>query len=997
MQTEPPTPQSSGAISSGERFMRELLRVSDLATLGHVLARDARRRFGLERCWLVWWTRPRAEYAPGVVRYSPDDDMSAAEVSWLQHRYGSPGAQRAGAPALVLDELVRTGVMARVALARPADLPSPVGPEYTRWLQDVAAAAGRLVELETLTHAIERLERAERLQRALFAIADMASSELDMPDMLKSLHGIVGELMYAENLFIVLYERVTDSLRFLYFADTEDVVQPDPGELLPAASLPNSLTLATIRSGQSQMGPSAQVRERLGVPRDDSTGPDAVDWLGVPLVRGGDVRGAIVVQSYLEAHHFSEDDRALLVYAAQHILTALERKQTQEDLEQRVEQRTGELAQANLELRVEVAERQRSERLQAALYRIAEKSSTADTLEAFYAAVHAIVGELLYARNFYIALVADDGEELLFPYSVDEFDAVRIRRRLSKGLTEYVLRTGQALLADRIAIESLAVVGEVHSFGTRSMYWLGVPLICDERTVGVIAVQSYSADVPFTERDQELLTFVAYHIANGLERKRAQESLRLAYADLERRVADRTRELAVANRDLTDQIHERERIEDTLKHQALHDTLTGLPNRAFLLDRLGRALGRYRRGESRSFAVLFLDLDRFKVVNDSVGHLVGDELLKQAASRLAAALAAPDLVARLGGDEFAILLEDLEHPDRATFVAEQMISTLSEAMRIGGKELFTSASIGIAFAHPRYTRAEELLRDADVAMYRAKAQGRQRFELFDEQLRAEALRVLDLEGDLRRALARGEFEPHFQAIVRLHDGAVVGYEALLRWRHATRGLLLPGDFLTVAEDNGSIEQIDWQMFALSCRDAHRLPHPDAYICINVAARQLRAPDFDQTCLKLIHEHGLPPRRVRIEVTEGALLDNPDHVRRLLERLRDAGVVVQLDDFGTGYSSLSYLHRFPIHSLKIDRSFVSDLRPGEHGGSTAVVRAIHALADSLKLEVIGEGIETHAQCQALIDLGCSLGQGFLFAHPQPVEALARAAQNLQPPV
>ncbi|MFO1495016.1 MAG: EAL domain-containing protein [Lysobacterales bacterium] len=985
MSTEPvPTSAAIGI----DRYLRELMRVNDLPTLGHVVAREARRRFGLQSCHLVWWARPREGQDVDAVRVSPAEGLDADTLAWLHRRFGSPGAQRREPAPLVVEELVRTGVIARVALVWPVSQPRPDTPDFARWLDDSSAAAGRLVELDTLTQAISRLERAERLQRALFAIADMASSDLDMPDMLRSLHAIVAELMYAENFFIVLYDATSDSLRFLYFADTVDGDKPDPQEVIPASSIPNSLTLAMIRSGQAQMGPSDTLRERLGVRRDHALGPDSYCWLGVPLVRGSAVSGAVVVQTYLEEHNYTEDDRALLLYVAQHILTALERKQAQEALEARVEQRTRELAAANAELRLEVQERQRSARLQAALYRIAERSSTADTLEEFYAAVHAIVGELLYARNFYIALVSDDADVLDFPYSVDEFDAVRVRRRLSKGLTEYVLRTGQPLLADREAIAALERAGEVHSFGTRSLYWLGVPLICDERTVGVIAVQSYTGEVQFSERDQELLTFVAFHIANGLERKRAQDSLRLAYADLERRVADRTHELAVANRELTDQIQERERIEDTLKHQALHDTLTGLPNRAYLLDRLGAALARFRRGEVRGFAVLFLDLDRFKVVNDSVGHLVGDELLKTAAARLVASVQAPDVVARLGGDEFAILLDDLQHPDRATFVAERLISTLSEAMRIGGKELFTSASVGIAFAHPRYLRAEELLRDADVAMYRAKSQGRQRFELFDERLRAEALRVLDLEGDLRRALARGEFEPHFQAIVRLADSRVVGYEALLRWRHNERGLLLPGDFLTVAEDNGSIEQIDWQMFALACRDAARLPEREAYICINVSARQLRAQDFDRSCLKLIEESGLAPGRVRIEVTEGALLDNPDHVRRLLERLRDAGVYVQLDDFGTGYSSLSYLHRFPIHSLKIDRSFVSDLRPGDHGGSAAVVRAIHALADSLKLEVIGEGIETHAQCRALMDLGCTLGQGYLFARPLPVEELAR---------
>jgi diguanylate cyclase (GGDEF)-like protein len=985
VQNESRAAHGGAATSSGLNFVRELLRASDLETLGHLIAREARRRFEFGPLALTWWSpSAQAGIAP-VVQTSPPGLVNASEHSWLRPR-ASADARRTEGPVL-WQELV-SGLMGRAGLAIRHGLDFPSTPEWAQFREDVAAAVGRLLELNALTLSVQRLERAERVQRSLYAIADMASSDLDMPDMLRGVHAIVGELMYAENLFILLLEPDGASVRFLYFADTEDVDSPQPDLAIPISGMPNSLTLAMMRSGQPQMGPSDLLRERLGVDRDDSLGPDSVDWLGVPLGNAGGVRGALVVQSYTEENRFSDDDRALLTYVAQHVLTALDRKQAQEELELHVEERTLELATANRELRQEVFERKRSERLQAALYRIAERSSTADSLEEFYAAVHAIVDQLLYARNFYIALLSEDGCELEFPYSVDERDAERRRRQLAKGLTEYVLRTGQALLADRQAIESLSTTGDVLSFGPRSVYWLGVPLICDERTVGVVAVQSYSVDIPFTEKDQELLTFVGYHIANGLERKRAQDSLLAAYTDLEHRVADRTRELAVANRDLTDQIVERERVEDTLKHQALHDTLTGLPNRAYLLDRLARALQHFRRDDSAGFAVLFLDLDRFKVVNDSVGHLVGDELLKHAAARLASAVREPDTVARLGGDEFAILLEDLQHPDRATFVAERLISALSEPMRIDGKELFTSASIGIAFSHPRYTRPEELLRDADVAMYRAKAQGRQRIELFDEQLRAEALRVLDLEGDLRRGLARGEFEPHFQAIVRLDDASVVGYEALLRWRHGDRGLLLPGDFLTVAEDNGSIEQIDWQIFAMACRDALRLPERHAYVSINVSARQLRAPDFDTSVLRLIGAQGLDPHRVRLEVTEGALLDNPDQVRRLLESLREAGVLVQLDDFGTGYSSLSYLHRFPIHSLKIDRSFVSDLKPGQEKGSAAVVRAIHALADSLGLEVIGEGIETHDQCRALQDLGCRIGQGFLFSRPQAVDDIIR---------
>ncbi|MCB1608547.1 MAG: EAL domain-containing protein [Xanthomonadales bacterium] len=948
-------------MSALEPLLIRILGCADLAALRLSIQTQARGHFGLKKLDLV-----------ADDSWVPDDrgDQAHARIS---HGAGQ------GSALLIWEPVA-------------AD-PSSVA-DWGAFTAAVAKTLERLLKIRNLNEEVRRLQGAERVQRALFAIADMASSELDMPEMLRGMHQIVGELMYAENFMIALHDSDRDVVRFIYFADVMDNAVFDTYEEFPASELANSLTLALIRQGQPQMGPSNEIRARLGVPKDDKLGPDSEDWLGIPIIgsKGSSIRGAVVVQSYDPKLRFGPDDQALLSYVAQHIMTALERKQARDELERRVAERTHELARANDELRYEVAERHRGEKLQAALFRIAELSSTTETLEEFYAAVHGIVGELLYARNFFIALLSEDATELVFHYSVDEVDALRPRRKLAKGLSEYVLRTGRALLVDRAMISAMAEAGEVASFGAHSVCWLGVPLICDERTVGVLAVQSYSPEIMFNKRDQELLTFVGFHIATGLERKRAQDSLRAAYADLEQRVAERTRELAATNQELIDQISERERIEERLKHQALHDALTGLPNRSYLLDRLGLALMRYQLNRERDFAVLFLDLDRFKVINDSVGHLIGDEMLKQAATRVRAAVDSRDTVARLGGDEFAILLEDLDSIDRASTLAKRVIESLSEPMRVGNKELFTSASIGIAASHPRYLRAEELLRDADVAMYRAKAEGRQRFELFDERLRAEALRVLDLEGDLRRAIARNEFEPHFQTIVSLTDEKVIGYEALLRWHHPERGLLLPADFLGVAEDNGSIEQIDWEIFAMSCRLSHLLPNPDAYVGINVSARQFRTPDFDRTVLNLIESNQIRPQRIRLEVTEGALLENSQQIRRILENLRNHGVLAQLDDFGTGYSSLSYLHQFPIHALKIDRSFVADLGSGRRSGSAAVVRAIGALAQSMNLEVIAEGIETTLQRSAVEELGCRVGQGFLFSQPRPASEIAAMAER-----
>ena len=856
-------------------------------------------------------------------------------------------------------------------LAMP-DLPAPARGD------DPAQLAA---EIRRLRVDVERLGRAERLQRALFAISDLASSDEETSVVLRGLHEIVGRLMYAENFYIVRYSPDTESMRFIYFADSMDPVLPDPREEIPASSMGNSLTLALIRHGRPVLGPSSQVRRELGVVRDDTLGPDSEDWLGVPMVDEGVVRGAVVVQSYDPTARYSDDDCVLLAYVAQHILTALARRDAQEELERRVDERTREL-------REQVTERERSERLQAALFRIAEQAGRSESIEVFYAEVHGIVSALLDARNFFIALLTDDGNELAFPYSVDERDQKRPRRRLAKGLTEFVLASGQPLLADRNAIHDLVSEGKVQSFGTPSVCWLGVPLHLEGKAAGVIAVQSYTPDYLYTRRDQELLSFVSFHIAQALERRRANESLRQAYAELEQRVASRTSELADANRELLDQISVRERMEHKLKHEALHDTLTGLPNRSHLLGRMGMALSRFRHDPKQLFAVLFLDLDRFKVVNDSVGHLVGDELLKEAARRIGRCVRDPDMVARLGGDEFAIVLDFIHTADDAVAVADRVIASLAEPMRIAGKELYTSASIGIALVDARYRSPEELLRDADVAMYRAKANGRQRYAIFDEQLHDAALKLLELEGDLRRALQRQEFEPYYQPIINLSDGSLMGYEALMRWHHPTRGLCAPGDFIAIAEETGSLEQMDWQVYELVCRDIRRLAAGNAYTSLNVAPRHLRAPDFCERLLELMSRNGVRPGQLRLEVTEGALLEQPDLVQLCLGRLRDAGVATMLDDFGTGFSSLSYLHRFPLHGLKIDRSFVAELRSGESGGSTAIVRAIRLLADSLGLEVIAEGIETEDQRYQLRLLGLSLGQGYLFSRPASIGTMMR---------
>jgi diguanylate cyclase (GGDEF)-like protein len=859
------------------------------------------------------------------------------------------------------------------------------------WLGQLANTRLRqLAETTRLYEAISRLALAERLQRALYAIAEQAGNERDMGEMMRSLHAIVGSLMYAENFFIVLYDDATDSVRFPYYVDNADRDPPSPDHSMPLADLQDSLTWHLLSSGRPMMGSTDEIA-RAVQGRLVLIGPECEHWLGVPLSREGRVIGGIAMQSYRPDTRYTQHDRELLSYVAQHVQAALDRREARNELERRVADRTAALREANRVLRQQVLQRQRGERLQAALFRIAELASASEGLDTFYAAVHEVIGGLLYARNFYIALVDEDSDQLTFPYSVDEIDGVRPPRKHGRGATEYVLRHGVPLLAAPEELDRLCELGEIERFGARSLCWLGVPLVWGEKVMGVLAVQSYSPEHTYNERDQELLTFVSYHIANALQRKHTAESLKQAYAGLERRVTERTRALALANRDLREQIAERERVERRLKYETLHDSLTGLPNRNLLLHRLDNALQRYLGDSRELFAVLFIDLDRFKVINDSVGHLVGDDLLFQVGGRIRACLKARDVVARLGGDEFAVLLEGIRDVHKATLVAERIIHELQAPFRLGAKEIFTSASIGVALPHPQYRKPEELLRDADAAMYSAKDEGRHRAALFDDRLRREALSLLEMEGDLRRALGRNEFVPFYQPIVSLVDGLTIGYEALLRWHHPERGTLSPGDFLAVAEESGCAESIDWQIFEQVCAQAHKLVGTDGFISINVSGRHFRSPDLDVRLLALLEQHNLSPRRIRIEVTERALLDNPAQVKRMLENLRMHGAGTALDDFGTGYSSLSYLHQYPLDTLKIDRSFITELpREGESQG-LAVVRAIQVLSDSLDMKVIAEGIEEEYQRQALLRVGCRYGQGFLFAVPKPIEAWLQAAE------
>ena len=429
---------------------------------------------------------------------------------------------------------------------------------------------------------------------------------------------------------------------------------------------------------------------------------------------------------------------------------------------------------------------------------------------------------------------------------------------------------------------------------------------------------------------------------------------------------------------------ERKRAQERLAHQALHDPLTELPNRALFLDRLALALARIRRRPS-SLAVLFADVDRFKVVNDSLGHDAGDRLLVALAGRLRDVLRPGDTLARFGGDEFAVLCEDVTDYD-VTRIAERMGAALTEPFTTGGGEVFVSVSVGIAMARDFEERPEALLRDADAAMYLAKERGRARFEVFDEAMRDQSTERLGMENALRRAPERGELRALYQPIVRLSDGVVIAAEALVRWEHPDRGLLEASQFVPLAEETGMIVPIGGWMLEEACRQAATWPgngHAPA-VSVNLSARQLSRADLVDAVAAALASSGLDPDRLWLEITESVLMEDADTAVAALRRLRALGVHLSVDDFGTGYSSLAYLRRFPVDSLKVDRSFVAGLTDDPE--DSAIVEAVVSMAHSLKLSVVAEGVETDEQLARLRALGCELAQGFLFAAPVPSAAL-----------
>lgn len=436
-------------------------------------------------------------------------------------------------------------------------------------------------------------------------------------------------------------------------------------------------------------------------------------------------------------------------------------------------------------------------------------------------------------------------------------------------------------------------------------------------------------------------------------------------------------------------ITERKLAEDRLHYDSQHDSLTGLSNRQSFMERLRRSLHRSRISDDYIFAVLFLDLDRFKIINDSLGHQMGDHLLVEIARRLETTLRPSDMMARLGGDEFVVLLDHLHDESDAAFVAKRILKVLASPFHIEDREVFTSASIGITLSTRCHDTAEDMLRDADTALYRAKSSGKARFAIFDPKMRESAVRLMQLETDMRRAIAKSEFFLNYQPIISLESGRLTGFESLIRWNHPERGLISPAEFIPMSEDNGLINPIGRWVLHESCRQLREWhkTYPSVQpvtMNVNISGRQFSQPDLIDTISRTLKDTGLDAQYLKLEITESVLMENAESAAEMLAELKALGSQLAIDDFGTGYSSFSHLHKFPIDTLKIDRAFVS--RMDTSSESAEIVKTILMLGHNLRMQVVAEGVETSSQVKHLRSLGCDYGQGFYLGMPlDPVSA------------
>ena len=828
-------------------------------------------------------------------------------------------------------------------------------------------------ENERLQKVVDRLKgltqkyrSAEVVQKALFRISELAASAREMDNFYRSLHEIIGELMYARNFYISLYDAKDETVDFVYFVDEVD--QDTLFEQVPIDQLSKGLTGYVLRKGQSLRCPPEVYQRLIEQGEIEGLGAEHKDWLGVPLKHGEATIGIMVVQSYNEDVRYDSADEDLLMFVSQHVVNALERLKQRDLMQSEIEHQTAELRHVNESLMSEITIRERAEQQTSVLFAISELTNTSDDMGAFYRQLHRQIGKLIHADNFYVALLSDDKKFIHFPYHVDETGNKAEKRRVGKGLTEYVIKKREPAFIDSGKRQQLLKTNEIElGFGGMKLakQWLGSPLMMNGQVFGVIAVQTYDGEFLYQSDDLELLNFVSQHVAVAIDRKRSAEEIQRVNQFLEKKVAERTEELV-------SEIERRKKTESNLFHAAHHDNLTGLPNRILFNERLKQAVTHKRRHPAHHFAVLFVDLDRFKNINDTLGHSAGDEFLLEVSKRIGSCVRDNDMVARLGGDEFVILLDTITSIEDAKDVAKRIIQQMNEPFQLNGQEHYSGASIGIAECLEKTDSAERLLRDADAAMYQAKGMGRGRYVLFDDSMHESLVDSVRKETALRHAKVEQDFAVNYQPIMQLDTGEVRGIEARIEWQDP-RYSFDSSELLPLAERTGLIVKLDRYALKTACQWVTNKGLPqDVLLHVNLSVRHLLKTSHLNELVNIVLDNGVKPEQVALEFDETSLVQDGRRVLASLRRLSEFGFTLAIDNFGSGSGPLQFLYNFPFSILKLDHHYIARL--GSNSRAQAMLKHIVTLCHELDIQVYADGLETEGQKQDVEEQGVVIGQG-----------------------
>ncbi|MFC4700681.1 EAL domain-containing protein [Glaciecola siphonariae] len=833
-------------------------------------------------------------------------------------------------------------------------------------------------ELQSLT---ERYKRSERIQKALYRISELSSSAVNLDSLYLSVHNVVRDFMTADNFFVAFHEKQDERIQFAYFVDERD---EDTMQSISYEKIKNGITAHILRSGDNLVMTKENYQDLVREHGFEVLGTPPVDLIGVPLKRDGDVIGAMVVQSYHDNVRYSDDDLEILVFISQHIVTTVDRVKHRELTEMLIQERTRQLSDANKVLEAQIAERKRMEALQNALFEISELSaSTGIDIMTFYGRIHKILQRLIKAPNCYIALTDREKSSLSFPYFVGKSSDSSGTRKMGKGLTEYVIERAEACLIDANKVNELTLDNKLEEGVAKAMRvsgncWMGAPLMLDGVVEGVIAVQTYGASDDYDDEDLNILRFVSQHIAVAIGRRRSAQNLKEYNKQLTDKVKERTAELNLTNDSLKRQIEQRKEIELKLIHDAHHDALTNLPNRVMFNNRLELAISSKKRHSAHNYALLFIDLDRFKNINDTLGHHAGDEFLIEVARRISICKRSHDLLARLGGDEFVILVDSFTNIRDVEMVAQRIVDSISAPFKIENKEVFSGASVGIAELSEYYNGADDALRDADAAMYQAKNLGRNRFVLFDVSMRNQLVEEIEQETEFRRAFKRGEFQCFLQPIVNLQNDEVLYYESTMRWHSPHKGLVKDATFWNLADQCGLTYSVNQQLMDFTFKQLHKWRlDPDMRkmkIGLSLSIEHLLHKKSLENLVQLIEWSEIESECLVIELSEQSLGKFNKYLPNILDSLHKMGVTLVLDNFGSETASLAYLFKYDFDFIKLNENLINTI--GMSDKYHKLVESIILIANNNGIEVIGDGVNDMGTKEELHFIGCHYAQGAL---------------------